>query len=374
MFYKVSNPAHTAPIQPRHKLQITADINEAWDSFKSRSATGHHLQTSLWGQLKSTTGWRSRLISLLDEEGGIVGGAQVLIRPLFLGLSIGYVAKGPTFAQHDEALFDLFMTGLRKVMRRERMVCVIVQPFDDDTGVSNYLKQNGFTKSPFSINVDATVKVDLTHDIEQIMANFKSKTRYNIRLGKRKGVTVRLGNKADLPAFHDLLKSTGERQNFTPYPLPYFYKMWDLFAPNNHIKLFMTYFQDELVSANLSIAYGETMLYKKGAWAGRHGNMRPNEVMHWEAIQWAKENGYKRYDFEGIALDAAKAILSDEALPKDFLDSTTRFKLGFGKAVIVEPAQIYTGSRLGRWVLREVVPWINERISIKKIANRFRSV
>lgn len=372
MIHRAAKPTEGHSLSSTYTYQIATGINESWDQFVKASPQGHHLQTSLWGKLKATGGWRFRQITLRDEKERIVGGGQVLIRPLFAKLSIGYISKGPSFAYTNQALFNTFMAGLRAVMWQEKMVAIIIQPYDNDQTTTALLKEANFTKSPVTINVDATVKVDLNPPIDDIMAGFKSKTRYNIRLGGRKGITVRQGNREDLPAFHELLTLTGERQGFNPYPLSYFYEMWELFAPN-HLQLFMTSFEDELVSANLSITFGNTVLYKKGAWSGKYGNNRPNEVMHWHAIQWAKENGYRFYDFEGIALDAAQAILSEEPLPKDYLDSTTRFKLGFGQAVIVEPALIYSGSRVIRWGIRELLPKLEKHLSIKKLANRIRT-
>ena len=42
----------------------------------------------------------------------------------------------------------------------------------------------------------------------------KPKWRYNIRLAERKGVSVREGTAADLPAIQKLMDITGERDGF----------------------------------------------------------------------------------------------------------------------------------------------------------------
>ena len=41
---------------------------------------------------------------------------------------------------------------------------------------------------------------------------------------------------------------------------------------------------DEPVSAMLAIPFGDTVVYKRGAWTGEHGALRPNEALHWAAI------------------------------------------------------------------------------------------
>jgi hypothetical protein len=47
-------------------------------------------------------------------------------------------------------------------------------------------------------------------------------------------------------------------------------------------------------------------------------------------MRWAKRIGLSRYDFDGIDLDAALAVLRDGELPEDQRHSVAHFKLGFG--------------------------------------------
>ena len=62
------------------------------------------------------------------------------------------------------------------------------------------------------------------------------------------------------------------------------------------------------------ISFGDTVVYKRGGWSGRHGDHRPNEFMHWSAMLWAQQNRYRYYDFDGVY--------------------PNQFKLGFGGAVL----------------------------------------
>jgi lipid II:glycine glycyltransferase (peptidoglycan interpeptide bridge formation enzyme) len=154
--------------------------------------------------------------------------------------------------------------------------------------------------------------------------------------------------------------ATGERQDFAPYPLSYFEKMWDIFEPHGYLQLFFT-------------SFGDTVLYKKGAWAGQHGDMRPNEVMHWEVIEWAKAHGFCFYDFEGIEPEAAHCALAGQPLPESMHRSTSRFKLGFSnQALVLPPAQIYARSSLLRWGYRTVWPWLDARFPRQKLLMRLR--
>ena len=53
----------------------------------------------------------------------------------------------------------------------------------------------------------ATTILDLSGDLEAILAQMKSKTRYNVRLSQRKGIVVREGTEADIATFQPYIIS-----------------------------------------------------------------------------------------------------------------------------------------------------------------------
>ena len=66
----------------------------------------------------------------------------------------------------------------------------------------------------YTIQPPRTLIVDLTPPEEDILARMKQKTRYNIRLSAKKGVTVRQGSAEDIPVFNQLMFTTGARNTF----------------------------------------------------------------------------------------------------------------------------------------------------------------
>src|SRR5437867_1763664 len=121
------------------------------------------------------------------------------------------------------------------------------------------------------------VLIDLSRSLDELLAGMKGKTRYNLRLGQRKGITVREGTESDLDTFHRLLVATSQRQGFSIQSRSYFAEMWRIFAPPGHLKLFMAEYEGEAISAALTIPFGDTVTYKRGAWSGRQSNVHANE-------------------------------------------------------------------------------------------------
>jgi len=359
-----------AQLKTGYQIRLSDELeNPEWDAFLTGTPGGHHVQTSLWAQIKATLGWRTKRLIVKQGE-RIVGGAQILIRPLPVAGAVGYVSKGPLFAQYDPQLMALVINELKQVVKACRIQNLTVQPPDNGQALAQQLPGWGFQPSTLELGVTATTKLDLTPDLDTILSQMKPKTRYNIRLGLRKGVTVRAGGEQDLPIFYQSLLATGQRQDFTPYPEAYFREMWRILEPYGYIKLFLAEYQNEVLSTLLAIPFGDTVIYKKGTWQGQRGNLRPNEVMHWTAIQWAKEQGYRYYDLEGIDRPAAIKLLAEEPLPSTMLQTTTRFKLGFGGQVMLFPAVYdYVYNPLLRWSYSTAYPKVQDWPVVRNTIN-----
>jgi lipid II:glycine glycyltransferase (peptidoglycan interpeptide bridge formation enzyme) len=320
-----------------YRIQVShATDHPDWDAFLAETAGGHHTQTSLWAQVKASLGWQAARVVVKRGE-RIVAGAQLLVRPLPLAGAVGYVPKGPVFASDDPLLPDLIIDKLHQVARAHRVHYLILQPPDNGEALVRHLPHWGFQPCTVRVFPTVTVVIDLDQDLDVILANMKPKTRYNIRLGQRKGITVREGTDDDLPTFYQLLAATCQRQGFSINSEAYYSEMRRILSPFGYFKLFLAEYQGEAVSAMLAIPFGDTVTYKRGGWSGHHGDRRPNEIMHWAALTWAKAHGYRYYNFDGIDPLAAGALLRGEPLPATLVDSVTRFKIGFGGQLTFMP-------------------------------------
>ena len=360
-------------VAPQYQIRISQEKEDsAWDNFLNETPGGHHVQTSLWAQVKAIQGWRA--VRLIVKEGDtIVAGAQILTRSVPMAGSVGYLFNGPIFAKDGPALEALVTRELKQIAKEYRIQNLIVQPPVTAASYAEQLPQNGFHLSSLKIALAATVLLDMSPDLDTILAQMKSKTRYNVRLSQRKGITVREGTQADIPAFHHLISETGKRQNFIPDSQEYFAEMMRILSPAGYIKFFFAEYEGEIVSAMLAIPFGDTVIYKRGAWAGAHGNKRPNEAMHWAAIQWAKEQGYRYYDFDGIEPPVAKLVLQGEPIPNKMLQTVTRFKLGFTQGVVLLPRSYeYLYNPVLRWGYNTIYPQLASSRKFKKALKRLR--
>lgn len=308
--------------------------NARWDAFLLTTAGGHHAQSSAWAALKRSVHYRSVRI-LIEDRGQLLGGGQILITTLPLLGAVAYVPKGPVLAEPDHELLRYFMDRLDALLRELRVRCCIIQPAEDSLTADFPAADFGYSKSSITVGPTASVRVALDRGEAELLAAMKSQTRSGIRSGLRQGVIVRPGDRRDLDQFHELLKSTGARQQFAPEPRAYFDDWWDCFRPN--VQLFFAEHHDRVLSAAFIIAFGRTIYYKRAAWSGNASRLHPNEVLHWEIIRWAKATGFLCYDLEGIDRRYAEQRLAGERGPTVPAHSVSRFKVGFGGRICLYP-------------------------------------
>jgi lipid II:glycine glycyltransferase (peptidoglycan interpeptide bridge formation enzyme) len=308
---------------------------------------------------------------VVTQSKQIVAGMQLLMRPLpFVG-AVGYVTKGPLFTSDDPTLTEFVINELHQVSKAHHVRYLVMQPPNNGESLACQLPHWGFRLGSIAVAPTATVLVDLTKNLDDILAQMRKKTRYGIRRGLREGVTVREGTEDDMPTFYRILVATSQRRQFSLHPEEYFAKMWQVFHPWGYIKLFLVEYDGEAVSAHLVIPFGDTVIAKRGGWTGCYGRCRPNEMLEWATIKWAKSQGYRYYDLEGIDPKAARAIVRGEPLSGSLTQSVTSFKLGFGGQVVLYPEPYdYVYDPLLRWVYSKISTPIGRWSSVKKILNR----
>ncbi len=299
---------------------------EAWDARVAAHPLGHLFQTSRWGALKASFGWRWEIVTAGE------GGALVLYRRLPSGLfTLAYVPRGPVTRLEEAAGV---MAAVERAARRRRALALWVEPNVLDTSEARaQMAHLGFAAAHRHIQPPRTILVDITPPEETILARMKSKTRYNIRLAARRGVRVREGGLDDLPAFYTMMVETGARDGFGVRSEAYFRRLLSLY-PAEMLALLIAEVDGEPVAGLIVAALGRTAWYLYGASSSRHRNRMPTYALQWAAIRWARARGCAVYDLWGIP-DVDEATLEAEFTERrGGLWGVYRFKRGFGGRVV----------------------------------------
>src|SRR5690606_15427998 len=118
--------------------------------------------------------------------------------------------------------------------------------------------------SPDTIQPPRTIVIDLTPPEDEILGRMKQKTRYNIRLAEKKGVTVREGTIEDLPALNRMMQVTGQRDSFGIHQPQYYRSAFEIFAPQN-AALWLAEYEGRPLAGVMAFTSGRSAAYLYGA-------------------------------------------------------------------------------------------------------------
>lgn len=322
-----------------------------WNDFVLNHPQGHRMQTTLWADTKAHTGWNVRYLTV-EQQGRLLGGAQLYERRLPLLGSLICLPKGPLSAPGQPQIADWLIKEVRQWACSSSKFCLLVQPPDQAGQLAQSLLQENFTKLAHeNIVPPGTIIIDLSPEVEDLFKNLSRTKRGNLRRAQKSGIEVRKGCTEDLDIFYTLYKNTGCYLNFQPVHQEKFETIWQTLAPSGHAQLFISYFGDEPLSALLMLCFGKTATAWRFGWSGCHGEKRPNDALFWHAIQWAKEKGFSYFDFGEIELEAARCLCNGNTIPQEYLYTSIMFKMGFGGTPVLYPeTYIYFTSAGMRWL------------------------
>ena len=170
-------------------------------------------------------------------------------------------------------------------------------------GVNGFVMATHGLAAPFvrvhSLNPSTSFVVPLTATAEMLFDSFHKKTRYNIRLAERHGVTVRIGNDKDWSLFLRLMKQTATRNEIRFHSDAYLTTVYHTLTQDGCARLRVAEYQGEALAIQLEVLCGDTVMYLYGASASEHREKMAPFALQWRAIQAAMEEGYRWYDFGG---------------------------------------------------------------------------
>jgi lipid II:glycine glycyltransferase (peptidoglycan interpeptide bridge formation enzyme) len=222
-----------------------------------------------------------------------------------------------------------FVSYIKNLAREQKSIFIKIEPLQDSVIELLYGASADWRikKSSKEIQPHRSVIMDLEKSEEELLGAMHHKTRYNIRVGEKKGLQLR--EKDDLESFWKLLKHTAKNDNFSTHEKSYYEKL--LNTSNLHARtVFVEHdarplddIKDRLIAGAILLTHGDTLYYLHGAMDRDYKPMMAPYILHWQIIKRAKEQGLKHYDFWGI--DAKK------------WSGVTRFKLGWGGCQVEYP-------------------------------------
>lgn len=311
----------------------------------------HHIpieQTRPWAQFrKSATGESFYEITFGENERAIVS-----VMPLPYGLSWLYCNRGPLVNNLSEKIMREFIDVLDAPAKKHNAVFVRIEPpyifqSKEEQSYNKLMRTLHFRPAHASHQPAYTRVIDLTQSEGDILAQMKQKGRYNIRLAKKKGVSVK--QETDVTPFYHMLRETTKRDGFSPHKKKFYQAMIDILGKKDMAALYTATYKNIVIAGLLATFHDKKATYYYGASSNTHRNVMAPYLLQWHAMQEAKKRGCTTYDLLGIA---------PPNTPNHPLNGVSSFKKKFGGDVVH-----YTQAR--EYVYKPF--WYNAMRLLKKI-------
>ncbi len=323
-------------------------IRSASDTDRKRwnAAVSHPLQSWEWGQFRTAMGVSVERI--VNEHDGAIRCWQMTFHAIpATGFTVGYFPKGPTPTRD-------MISAVREAGNRHKAVSVQLEP-QTPAGDAFRPATLGLLPSTHPLFTKYTFLLDLTRTEDDMLAAMHQKTRYNIRIAKKHGVSVTEDNSdRAFAAYLSLNAETTGRQGFYAHNARYHETMWRIMKDAGIARMFTASYKNEILAAWILFGWKDTVYYPYGTSSRKYREVMAPTLMLWEIARQYKKEGYKTFDLWGA--------LGPDASDKDPWYGFHRFKQGFGPALVeyvgsydtvIRPVayRLYTLANAIRWSL-----------------------
>ncbi len=314
-------------------MHAFSGTSREWNELIASLPGPHLLQTWEWAQVKVKYGWQS-MPFVWDPQPTQSGrrplaAAMILkrvipVRGLAKRMSVFYIPKGPLMDWNSTSLRQRVLDDLQAFAKQQGAIFVKIDPdvelgrgvpdagdsveYEQGENVRSELCSRGWKFSRDQIQFRNTVLIDLSRTEEQMLARMKQKTRYNIRLAQKKGVTVRIGTLDDMPLLYHMYAETSVRDGFLIREEGYYQTVWRTFdQPDSTGQKSSLPFSEPLIAevdgkpvgAVSMFYFAGQAIYLFGMSRPEHREKMPNYLLQWEAMRRAKAVGCKIYNLWG---------------------------------------------------------------------------
>ena len=248
---------------------------------------------------------------LIAEECGVLKGfiliqVQNYFSRLLKSFATRAVISGAPLFNDDENALSYMLEKYNSIFRNKLVYTQVRNIFNVDKFNRIYEKHN------FKRNDHLNYIIDLNNGIDKVWDNVYSKRKNEIRKGTKEGITVReLDYKVELKAAYDIIEVIYKKAKL---PLPeyaYFQNAIEVQGGENILRIIGGYFESKLIGVMFLLCFEGRVYNWYAAAIPDYYKKYPNDVITWEAIKWASENGFQIFDFGGAGNPAKEYGVRD---------------------------------------------------------------
>ena len=278
------------------------------------------LQSSAWGKVYELDG-KQVFYRGVEKDHKLIASALIILKPAKRGRYLE-IPGGPLLDwDKNRKVIEFFLDSVRALAIEHHCVFVRMRPNVYDSPEHEKLAQSlGLIKSPMHLHAEHTVMLDLTKSEDELLADMRRQTRYDVRRSAKLGIEVSYDNSEQaFDEFYDIQLTTAERQGFIPSTRKFIQAQREAFG--NQARIYTASLNGEVLAKGLILLQSPEAIYHEAASTDAGRKLPGAHALQWQVIRDAKALGLKRYNLFGIAPPNS---------PHHRYAGVTTFKCGFG--------------------------------------------
>ena len=291
-----------------------------WQEIIKIFPEANFLQSPAYGKMNELLGDK-----VIEEDFGGKGRALIIVRNAKRGRYLE-IPCGPLLDYSNEELVTSAFKKIAEIAKKEKCVFVRVRPqLKNSPENLRILATLGLKKSPMHLAAEHTVIIDLNKPEDELLANMRRQTRYEVRRAAKQGIIVEKNNdEAIFKEFRKVQAATAKRQGFVPPNLKTLLAEKESFGEN--IAIYVAKTSDgQPIAYGMIIKDGKEGDYYEAASTDLNRKMPGAYALLWQVMKDLKAKGYERFNLWGIA---------PAGQPNHRYAGVTTFKTGFGGEVV----------------------------------------
>jgi len=142
-----------------------------------------------------------------------------------------------------------------------------------------------------------TFQIELTRGNKQLWNSLDKKTRNAVRKSQKSGLEAQEVNEpAQLKEYYVLYLQTQKRLGSPPHSLKLFENLFSAFSTSKKMRMILAKLQGQPVAGITVFCHGNNVFWWNNVSDIKHRSLNPTNLLLWNTIEWAVENGYKTMD------------------------------------------------------------------------------
>jgi hypothetical protein len=300
----------------------------AWDALVAVCPQGEVFHTTAWLRLlEEVFGVRAERLGLV-HGGELVAGWPLLLRRV-----------GP-FRTLGSPFFNVVTPQMGPVWRDPALLAGLLAGFEGyqrwagiaycEVTFAAALAGEGLAGLGYRQDAYRTLVLYLEGRTEEdLWKGCEGRARTAVRKAQRLGVEVETAaDLSFLPEYMGMAEAVYARHRHrAPIPLDFYRALWACFWPGGNLQVLLARHESRVVAAGVFLGHGQRLYYLDGVSRPEGYRLGANNLLQWQVIRWAREEGYEVYDMMGAGIP-----------------EIARFKRSFGSHLVELPVVRRTNS------------------------------